>query len=140
MRFAFVDVFINWLQNTIQRPALKLPQNFSNAMLRTYFGRSAPSAVAGKDAFLKRNRSAELPGDVRSNQRARILILKPPLHRLRAEPDQVAKLAVGQALAAELSDVANAATGVKGHIVDRPESGFAGSLCESIKRMLRHVH
>jgi hypothetical protein len=47
--------------------------------------------------------------------------LKPSLHSLRAEPDQMAQLAKGQSLFAEGRHVSHTATGVAGDVVDGPE-------------------
>ena len=51
-------------------------------------------------------------------------ILKPPLHGLGTEPDQMPELAVGQALLAEHGDVTDAASRIASNIINGPESGF----------------
>ena len=66
--------------------------------------------------------------------------LKPPLHSLGAESDEVPQLAVRQALLAKRGHVPHTASRVSGHVVDGPERGFDGSFRECIRRRLRWVH
>jgi hypothetical protein len=50
-------------------------------------------------------------------------ILKPPLHGLGTEPDQVPELAVGQAFLSKFGHMADAASRVAGDVINGPKVG-----------------
>jgi hypothetical protein len=54
-------------------------------------------------------------------------VTQPRFHDLRTEPDKVPELSMWQAKFPQLGDVAEAASSITGHVLDRPE-GLRGFL------------